>query len=160
MLNDLQQRWIIFELLDTQKFKENFPDISNYYKGKPAYQIALADKISILFNQYSLYMQDKLESWKNEDFDTIEPDEAWQYYLWRAFKTKIKAIDCVDDNQLYSYITSELKIKEQQELLKEKLPVLYLFDISDFNTYLLNLFIKIGEVIDVKIFYVSTIKQK
>ncbi|UAM97282.1 exodeoxyribonuclease V subunit gamma [Polaribacter litorisediminis] len=159
VLNDLQQRWIIFELLDDEIFKDNFSSIADYYRGKPAYQIALADKISTLFNQYSLYMPDRLESWIVEDFDTDDSDEAWQYYLWRAFKEKINAIDCIDDNQLFGYITSALKIKKQQELLKEKLPVLYLFDVSDFNTYLLNLFIEISEVIDVKIFYSSTIKE-
>lgn len=159
VLNDFQQKWIIYELLSSDEFKETFSGIANYYLDKPSYQIALADKLSTLFNQYSLYMPDKLESWNSPEFSTIDTDEEWQQRLWQAFQKKINVDDFLDDFQLFQFIKKQLKDAEKQNILKEKLPVIYLFNISDFNKYLLELFIEIGGVIDVKIFYTSTVRE-
>ena len=158
VLNRLQQKWLLYELLNEPSFAEQFPKLADYYRDKPSYQLALAGKISNLFNQYSLYTPSKLEAWNTVGFETTEEEEAWQHYLWIAFQERIKPT-FVDNYQLFQLIMAGLENSDKTAILKEKLPVVYLFNISGFNSYLLELFFKIGQVIEGLVFHESTIKE-
>lgn len=158
VLTGLQQKWIIYELLSDTTFKSNFPEVSNYYNNKPIYQLALAGKLATRFEQYSLYIPSQLEAWGQTDYVITEADEKWQRFLWTAFQNKIKS-EYLDDFQLFQYIKTALKDSEKASVLKEKLPSIHLFNISDFNTNFLELFLEIGKSIDVDLFFESTISE-
>ncbi|MBA6151457.1 exodeoxyribonuclease V subunit gamma [Gelidibacter maritimus] len=158
VLNSLQQQWIINELLNDPSFTTKFTQVAAYYLNKPSYQLGLSDKVAALFDQYSLYIPDKLKTWNADNFKTSNPDEKWQQHVWLAFQKKIKD-EAIDDYQLHQFIEQELDNPDKAAILKEKLPVIYLFNIAGFNSNLLELFIKIGNVIDVKIFYDSIISE-
>ncbi len=158
VLNGQQKQWLIYELLNEPSFITKFPQVAEYYQDKPSHQLALADKVAALFDQYSLYIPDSLAGWNSKEFKATNFDEEWQQHLWRSFQKKTEDA-YLDDYRLHQFINQELDNPDKAAILKEKLPVIYLFNIAGFNSNLLGLFIKIGNVIDVKIFYESIISE-
>lgn len=158
VINTLQKKWLLNQLLGDDSFTHKFPSVANYYYEKPAYRLALAEKLATLFDQYSLYMPDTLDSWNRDEVTDSSVNQEWQKQLWNSFQQKISG-DFLDDYQLYKFIKQELRDVEKAKILKEKLPSVYIFNSADLNTSLLDVFSEIGQAIEVHIFHTSPVRE-
>jgi exodeoxyribonuclease V gamma subunit len=77
--------WLLFRLLGEKDFKARFPSPAAYFSDsgpdKDIKRMALAEKLSDLFDQYQIYRPDMIRQWNIAMPNEVEKD-AWQQYLW------------------------------------------------------------------------------
>ena len=142
--------WLLFKLLAEKDFIKRFPSIAAYYTNetpdKEVKRMALAEKVSDLFDQYQIYRPDMINGW-NDDLPTASSDQEWQKFLWRSAKELTPAFpDKTTQEKEIKAGLSDLKFKQR---LQQKMPTIYLFGISIITEYHLNIFYHLAEHIDI-----------
>src|SRR5215212_2718199 len=74
-------KWVLFALLNTKDFHDQFRNISNYYTNDDVKRMALAEKVADLFDQYQIYRTEMVRDW-NENKLFFDINNDWQKYLW------------------------------------------------------------------------------
>ncbi len=148
--------WVLFKLLGSQGFINQFGDIAAYYSNdlpdSDVKKMSLAEKIADLFDQYQVYRPDMIREWNaNEDTATIK---EWQQYLWHSSRTMLGE-RLPDRTNVSKYILEQLQHPSQQQVLESKMPVIYLFGLSIITNYHLQLYYTLGSYVDIRFFLIN-----
>ncbi|MBD0333018.1 MAG: exodeoxyribonuclease V subunit gamma, partial [Chitinophagaceae bacterium] len=140
-------KWVLFALLNTKDFHDQFRNISNYYTNDDVKRMALAEKVADLFDQYQIYRTEMVRDW-NENKLFFDINNDWQKYLW------IKAKEVLGDNMpdktvIGRYIIEALKQPEQRKKLIAQIPNIHVFGLSIITAYHLRIFYELSRVISV-----------
>jgi len=144
--------WLLFKLLGEDAFIKKYPSISGYYfNGEPdndVKRMALAEKISDLFDQYQIYRPEMIQRW-NDDLPGNTEDDEWQNELWVNAKI-ITEKKFPDKTLIGKAIEHALENPDNVERLQKKMPVIYLFGISLITEYHLQIFQELAKYIDIE----------
>lgn len=147
--------WVLYKLLGEESFKLRFREISAYYSAETTEgevkRMAFAEKLADLFDQYQIYRPEMIRSWNDL---SEEPNEDWQAWLWKRSK-ELLTENLPDKTNICSFIIRELKNKDQQDLLKKKIPVIYLFGLSIITKYHIELYHALAESVDIRFYLVN-----
>lgn len=129
--------WLLFKALGEKEFIQKYPYIADYYSKSSldadSKQMALAEKVADLFDQYQVYRTDMIQEWNDN-----KGEDHWQKTLW--LRTKELAGDSFPDKTMVgNYILEALKNPENVENLKQNLPTIYFFGLSLITDYHLSL---------------------
>ncbi|MEP6595351.1 MAG: exodeoxyribonuclease V subunit gamma, partial [Ginsengibacter sp.] len=142
--------WLLYKSLGEKEFINKFPSISSYYNydgiDKDVKRMALAEKVSDLFDQYQVYRADMIEQWNNQ---TRKPEgEEWQKYLWLHAK-QLAEDNFPDKTLIGKSIKDALRNPDNTDQLKQEMPVIYFFGISLITEYHLHIFQNLAAHIDI-----------
>jgi exodeoxyribonuclease V gamma subunit len=146
-------QWNLFYLLDGTDFKLQFPDIAGYYHENELNRIALAGKLSDLFDQYQVYRPEEINRW-NQLSKGDEEKDNWQQWLWIRIR-EIMMNRMQDKTEQVHEILAALASPEKQEMLKRKIPLLCFFGIAVITPFYMQLFNKLGEFIDIHFYLIN-----
>jgi len=154
-------KWLIYNSLNDDEFKKDFPDIANYYSSNEQKRIALASKIADLFDQYFVYRNELIRNWETKDFNhEIDNDAKWQSALWKLCVKKIN-IDFLSKSAVEDFIISSISEEKNQQLIKENFSTVYLFAIAVLSPAHIKFYAAISAYIDVHIYLLDpAFKQK
>ena len=146
-------KWAIFQELEKSDFKLAFPSIATYYKNNDVKRVALADKLSDLFDQYQVYRPEIILEWNTRNnVENVQDD--WQQWLWIRIRQLI-ADRQQDKTALVNDILEAIKNSEKQETLKRKLPLLSFFGIAVITPFYLKLFHELARFIDIHFYLIN-----
>lgn len=150
--------WILYEIIGSDEFKSKFPEPSKYLIDEQfdtdLKRLQLAEKIADLFDQYQIYRQEFIAEWS-----ALKKENAphWQAYLWASIieaqqnrQEPLENIGFVRDFILKNIATSD-KHKE----LAKYLSCVYLFGLSIFTKYHLEVFYKLSDYIDIQFYLIN-----
>ncbi len=144
------QTWLIFKILGERDFINRFKETASYYTentpDKDLKRIALAEKVADLFDQYQIYRPELIQDWNNADLNDLTKDD-WQKYLWIKANLLTKN-EIPDKTRVGKYIIEALKDPAKQQVLKNKIPSVFLFGLSVTTDFHLQIFHAVGQVID------------
>lgn len=146
-------KWTLFQELNKEEFKKAFPVIATYYKGNDVKRIALADKISDLFDQYQVYRPEVILEW-NTRKQVNEATNDWQQWLWIRIRQLI-ADRQQDKTALVNDILQAIKLPEKQAILKGKASLLSFFGIAIITPFYLKLFHELARFIDIHFYLIN-----
>jgi|SRR5690554_4069744 len=154
--------WLIYDILQEDNFKNEFPKIAEYYNQTglegEIKRMALAEKVADLFDQYQIYRATEIDLWNNnEDWENLkfikdETDQKWQKYIWNRAR-EMAAEKFSDKTHIGKYILGELEKPERIEQLQKEVPALYFFGLSLITEYHLQIIYKVSEFIDVEFLF-------
>ncbi|MDI9357763.1 MAG: exodeoxyribonuclease V subunit gamma [Phycisphaerales bacterium] len=163
--NVLQQdiiKWRIYNLLNTEKFKNNFPSVSHYYNqtstaDEPLKRIALATELADIFEQYEVYRPQMIADWnqsiKKENIDAHE-EIAWQKELWQMMKQDLKE-NYQDQIELRDLLLNALENNTTQQKLKSILPTMHFFGFNIIPPFYLDILDKLSQTINIYFYLVN-----
>lgn len=140
-------KWVLFSLLITKNFQDQFRKISNYYANDDVKRMALAEKVADLFDQYQIYRTDMVRDW-NENKLFFDINNDWQKYLWIKAK-EVLGDSMPDKTVIGKYIIEALKQPEQRKKLLAQIPNIHVFGLSIITTYHVRIFYELARVINV-----------
>ncbi|HTN21623.1 MAG TPA: exodeoxyribonuclease V subunit gamma [Pelobium sp.] len=151
------QTWLIFRILGERDFINRFKEIASYYTAntpdKDLKRIALAEKIADLFDQYQIYRPQLIQDWNKADLSDITSND-WQKFLW--IKTnQLTNNQIPDKTRVGKYILEALKDPAKQQLLKNKMPSVFLFGLSVTTDFHLHIFHEVGQVINFSYYLIN-----
>jgi exodeoxyribonuclease V gamma subunit len=154
-------KWLIYNSLNDDEFKKDYPDIANYYSSNEQKRIALASKIADLFDLYFVYRNELIRNWETKDFNhEIDNDAKWQSALWKLCVKKIN-IDFLSKSAVEDFIISSISEEKNQQLIKENFSTVYLFAIAVLSPAHIKFYAAISAYIDVHIYLLDpAFKQK
>ena len=130
----------IFRLLDSAEFKNDFPEVAEYYADNELRRLHLAAKTADLFDQYQLYRNELIRSWENGTLSTDNPAEHWQAWLWKKLGIESR----------YSIRQRIMeKMKDNAGLIKKHFPRISLFGITIFTEFHLEFFRELAKVTEI-----------
>lgn len=150
--------WIIFDVLGTSEFQNRYPDQCSFLEedddANDLKRLQLAEKIADLFDQYQIYRPEFISEWS-----VIIPQEAqhWQAFLWskiEAYQNK-SSKELHNINYVRNHILNNIDNPKYHDALRQQLPVIYLFGLSVFTKYHLEVFYKIAQVVDVQFYLIN-----
>lgn len=136
-------KYVIYDLLSTEAFSSQYPDIAQYYTQNSKRRFELATKIADLFDQYQLYRPEMIAAWDNSSCITHHAAENWQQWLWKKLEVQSKAkrkeelINALDANK---------------ELIRKSYPRISLFGISIFTPFHLDFFNALAKCTTVEVY--------
>jgi len=151
VLSATNLNWLVFKLLDERDFKVRFPTTASYFSesgpDKEIKRMALAEKLSDLFDQYQIYRPDMIRQWNTATTADLESKD-WQQYLWiKARQTSRNTLP--DKTTIGAYILEALQHPEKQEMLVAGMPAIHLFGISITTAYHLQILFDLSSIVDV-----------
>ncbi|MEO5996126.1 MAG: exodeoxyribonuclease V subunit gamma [Chitinophagaceae bacterium] len=151
MLSPQNLNWLLFKLLGENEFTQKFPAIAAYFSesspDKDIKRMALAEKLSDLFDQYQIYRPDMIRQWNENIRENVDSTE-WQQWLWIKAR-QVSENSLPDKTVVGAYILEAIENPEQQKLLREKLPTVHLFGLSITTEYHLQILFRLSTLIDV-----------
>jgi exodeoxyribonuclease V gamma subunit len=155
LLHPVQINWLLFSELGSEKFKSNFPEIAKYYYDNELKRFALAEKVTLLFDKYQSLKPSLISNWNNLNFEPSNPDEIWQYFLWRAiikktesgFSDRSKSIESI----LQIFRNKDQKIND----LITKLPSITFFGQIEYSEELILLLEALSNHVKVNVFRIE-----
>lgn len=145
-------RWCVYAILGTPEFKQRFQLIKTYYEDNPIKQIALASEVADLFDQYQIYRDDRIAEWNTPGDE--EKEEDWQKWVWWKLKALIKE-KFQDRVEVSKTILDWLGDPESGDILKHRIPQVYLFGIAVITPYYLKIFRALAQYIDIHIYLLN-----
>lgn len=128
-------RWKLWKELSEPGFKQRFPEVAAYYKDHPIRQIALADQMADLFDQYQIYRYKLINDWN----ESTQSPNNFQWYLWKrlqqAYQGKVS-----DKPSVVKRLEEALNNVVQQEQLRTQIAGLHFFGIAVITPLHLKLF--------------------
>jgi exodeoxyribonuclease V gamma subunit len=158
LLEKETMRWHIYSILADDEFRQDHPDIAAYYEGNDIKQIALADEVTDLFDQYQVYRDEKIAEW-NLGPDNGDPDLQWQSWIWRKLKARL-GDGFIDRTQLSGEILSKIRDPQVQEQIRQKMPELHFFGLAVVTPYYLKIFHAMAEFVDIHFYLVNPAPEK
>jgi exodeoxyribonuclease V gamma subunit len=128
-------RWQIWKELNQSGFQQAFPDIAAYYQQNPIRQIALADQLADLFDQYQIYRHGIINNWNNPS----TPLNGFQQYLWKKLHSYYQE-RVLDKPSIVTKLKKALENPQQQALLRQRVQGLHFFGIAVITPLHLELF--------------------
>jgi exodeoxyribonuclease V gamma subunit len=150
--------WLIYSLLEEEKFKLQFPEVAEYYEEDPLKRFTLAEKIGVLFTKYQELDSDliiKLESNSSQESKHLQ----WQGYLWREF-VRMTEGRFISVPRMYESIREALKNEDKIDLLKQKVPQIRFYGTIMYTSEFVNLLKELGEHIHIELFRINTPEAK
>lgn len=149
--------WLLFEILNSASFKNRYPFQAKYFdvpdkEEAQLKRLKLAEKLADLFDQYQIYRQDTLLSWSA---NSLEDAVHWQAYLWKAIQIRTQHLIWSDKNQISQFVLQQLKDKSYHDAIKNALPVVYIFGLSVFTKYHLEIWFALSEIIDIQFYLLN-----
>lgn len=151
-------RWHIYSILAEQEFRQAHPEIAAYYEGNDIKQIALADQVTDLFDQYQVYRDEKIAEW-NLRPDNGDPDLRWQSWIWRMLKARL-GDGFIDRTQLSKEVLERIKDPQVQDLIRQKMPELHFFGLAVVTPYYLKIFHAMSPFVDIHFYLVNPAPEK
>lgn len=157
-LNRQSYVWMLYNILGTEVFRTRFPEQAAYLldttHDTDVKRLQLAEKVADLFDQYQIYRQEFIEEWS-----TMKPENAphWQAYLWSSIEVRHRQEQSEYHNINYvrNYILEHIDNPEKNKRLREQLPVIYLFGLSVFTKYHLEVFYRLARHIDICFYLIN-----
>lgn len=146
-------KWTLYDLLNDERFQQQFPDIAAYYTDNPIRQIAFAGELADIFDQYQVYRFEIIEAW-NKKWKAGEAAIDWQSWLWIHAKEKLNR-QFRDKTEISTFILDNLNVPEAQEKLKLRIPALHFFGIAVITPYYLNIFHRLANYIDIYFYLIN-----
>jgi len=151
-LSPENQCWLLYNLLAEEDFIKKFETVSSYYNlaalDGDMKRLSLAEKVADLFDQYQIYRPDMIRQWNSS---SIVGSTDWQEYLWIKAKA-ISGNSLPDKTTLVNFIVKELKNPVQQAILRQEIPVVYIFGLSVTTAFHIQLLHEIGSFIDLNFY--------
>jgi exodeoxyribonuclease V gamma subunit len=149
ILKSKQLKWIIFSLLDSIEFKNQFQFIADYCDKDEQKRFGLAEKITQLFTDYQEFDSYLLKSFEQENFSKEHTD--WQAFLWKSIKNIIK------DEYLFLHegiasIEFYLQQPEISAILKNKISSIHCIGPIVYSKDFISLLKLVGEHVDVSLY--------
>lgn len=150
--------WMLYNILGTKEFKNKYPEQASYLSDDvhdtDIKRLNLAERVADLFDQYQIYRQELIIEWS-----ALEPREAphWQAYLWSSIVKDYlqESSEYHNINYVRNYILEHIDNPEKNTVLRQQLGVLYLFGLSVFTKYHLEIFYKIAQYTDVQFYLIN-----
>lgn len=143
--------WLVYSVLGEKDFNDRHRSIADYYAtdtpDKDIKRLALAEKITDLFDQYQIYRPEMINEWNKQAIEETGKNE-WQQFLWKKAK-ELSGNKLPDKTVLRDYIINTLKDAKNTVGLQDKIPAVYLFGLSVTTSYHLNIFNILSESIDI-----------
>lgn len=146
-------RWRLYSLLEVPEFKSQFPNVADYYEHEPVKRMALAARLSDLFDQYQVYRTETIIAW-NSNAKVEAHHERWQQWLWYRLREE-GTYRPQDKTELISELLRSLKGSDQIERLRSKMPALHFFGIAVITPYYMKLFSALSEWIDINFYLLN-----
>ncbi len=149
ILKSKQLKWIVFSLLDSLAFKNQFQFIAEYCNNDEQKRFGLAEKIAQLFSSYQEFDTHLLESFEQDNFSKEHTD--WQAFLWKSIKNIIK------DEYLFLHegvarIAFYLQQPEISAIFKNKISSIHCIGPIVYSKDFLSLLKLVGNHIDVSLY--------
>lgn len=136
-------KYTIYNLLNSELFKVQYPDVAQYYNDNAKRRFDLATKIADLFDQYQLFRPEMIAAWDNNVCITHHAAENWQQWLWEKLE-----------------VQSKVKMKEEliealdvhKALIFKNYPHISLFGISIFTPFHLDFFNALAKCTTVEVY--------
>ncbi len=143
--------WLLFKLLDEKEFKARFPAIADYFTDsgpdREVKKMALAEKVSDLFDQYQIYRPEMIKEWNDTLLESVGSDE-WQQYLWIRARL-ISKNTLPDKTVIGAHILEAIQQPERQLTLKSRMPAIHLFGLSITTAFHLQILYKLSSLVDI-----------
>ncbi|MES2890743.1 MAG: exodeoxyribonuclease V subunit gamma [Bacteroidota bacterium] len=156
LLSTQNLSWVLYKLLGEDEFIRRYKNVSGYYSGPGGEddikRMSLAGKTADLFDQYQIYRPEMIQEWNQATKAADQKD--WQKYLWQKAK-ELLGSRLPDKTNISSHITRELTNSDQQQHLREKMPVIYLFGLSITTNYHLEVYHAIGQLVNVGFYLIN-----
>lgn len=146
-------KWVLFSLLITKDFQDQFRKIANYYANDDVKRMALAEKVADLFDQYQIYRTEMIRDW-NENKLFFDINNDWQKYLWIKAK-EVLGDDMPDKTVIGKYIIEALKQPEQRKKLLAQIPNIHVFGLSIITAYHVRIFYELARVVSVSFHFLN-----
>lgn len=150
--------WLIYAVLGSNEFKKRFPHQSAYYiedgEEQELKKWEFAARIADLFDQYQIYRNKLIERWNRAHWQEMEPEMQWQAYIWQTIKSRSREA-FPDVTDIYHYVLQQLKDPQQQQRIREEMPILYLFGLSILTPFHLHVFYELSRVIDFRCYLIN-----
>lgn len=135
-INSTALSWYIYKALGLEKFRAAAPDTAEYYVADDRRRMQLAEKLAASFSAYMEFQPELLKNWENGIVGVENPHEKWQALLWKILLETF-------DNFAQSWSSSGslnqlLQHEAKGELLRKKLPRLFLYGISMLSEQLME----------------------
>jgi exodeoxyribonuclease V gamma subunit len=143
--------WLIYGVFGSTEFHQKFKNITAYFKDNDLKRYTLAEKVAGLFDRYETFQAEIISKWKNASYVPGKVEEKWQCYLWREINKRVGS-RLPDRLETLELIISSLEDQATLNKLKANIPYLALFGQVEYNKGLLELLIKLGEHIEIRIF--------
>ena len=149
ILKSKQLKWIIFLLLDSEEFQNQFQFIADYCGKDEQKRFGLAEKLTQLFMSYQEFDTNLLLSFEQDACNKEHAD--WQAVLWKSIKNKI--------NDEYTFLHEGIqnieKYLQQHEIidiLKNKVPSIHCIGTIVYNKNFIHFLKLLGKHIDVSVY--------
>jgi exodeoxyribonuclease V gamma subunit len=128
-------RWKIWKELSEPGFRQRFPEVAAYYRNHPIRQIALANQMADLFDQYQIYRPGLISDWNH----SAQSPENFQWYLWKRLQQAYQG-RVSDKPSVVNKLKEALKNPTQEEQLNKRVAGLHFFGIAVITPLHLELF--------------------
>jgi exodeoxyribonuclease V gamma subunit len=149
--------WIIYSVLGEQVFQERYPLIAQYYlqdQEKEQKQMALAEKIADLLDQYQVYRPHMMADWNLRSFNTLTDSKDWQIYIWLRAR-EMGGERFLDRTQQGRDIHAFLEDPNRVESLQARIPELHLFGLSILTQYHIDILQRLSTHIDIHFYLLN-----
>ncbi|WP_447642416.1 MULTISPECIES: exodeoxyribonuclease V subunit gamma [Chitinophagaceae] len=154
--------WILYKVLGEREFAQQFPEQISYFQNpvseRDRKRMGMATKMADLFDQYQIYRQNIITKWNNAPVKSYYRYDDWQEYLWKKIKTET-AKDIQDKTLVKEWIDRNISNKTYQQTLQKVIPEIYLFGLSIFTNYHLDILKKVAGIVDVRFFLLNPAPQ-
>ena len=128
-------RWKLWKELNDPAFQQRFPNQATYYENHPIRQIALAEQMADLFDQYQIYRHGMISDWN----DATQAPNEFQWYLWKKLQ-QTYAGKITDKPTVLKRLEATLTNADKQNKLQDKVAGLHFFGIAVITPLHLELF--------------------
>ena len=135
-------RWKLWKELNDPAFRQRFPYQAAYYENHPIRQIALAEQMADLFDQYQIYRHKMINTWN----ESTEAPNEFQWYLWKKLQQSYGG-SITDKPTVLKRLKAALTNAATQIALQERVSGLHFFGIAVITPLHLELFQLLSEYI-------------
>lgn len=154
-------KWIIYASLNEVDFKNEFPDVANYYCSSDIKRIAIASKLADIYDQYFVYRSEMVKSWETDVEQQLnDTDAKWQSALWKLCIKKLSD-DFLIKSSMEDFIIKSVQEEKNQQLLKANYSSVYLFAIAVLSPAHIKFYNLISAYVDVYLYVLDpAVNQK
>ena len=154
--------WLLYKALGEEDFKNHFPEQYSYFEvphhERDQKRMGMATKVADLLDQYQIYRQQVVSQWNKKAKNPTYIPEDWQEFLWKKIKENTPK-DIQDKTLVKDYIDDEISSPDNQKILRKALPHIYLFGLSIFTNYHLDILKTVAPWIDIHFFLLNPATQ-
>lgn len=142
-------KWLIYNILSEDEFKNLWPQVATYYIGDNIRQLQLATKLSDLFDQYTFYRPDYILNW-NSDIDNkinwkYQYHELWQKWIWNRIKQLLNG-EFPDKVELLLSLLQAIREDDKLKLkIKQKYSKISVFGFSSISQLHINVLVEMSK---------------